>query len=518
MINITGFNGPYIINPVNPVNSNLPDWLILPQIKDYYDNTSVFQTIASLLNHLNDYAKNQYGASVIESFDEIVFIYGGQVYNGTLYPGEVGGKYIMGEMEWGKFAHMGSHTHEFGHHFGAADEYRGIINPYRYCLMAEGDQNGPDRHFECPAPFSPYYRIKYGWVAPISLSVETLNQQILYNSSNPNFYKVSIPNSYEYFIIERRKGENWDEFTRFESGQNNLPGIYIWHFLWSGTTWDHVELECADNIWNSTPGNDIFPYPVGSDQDFTCASSPSSNKRDGSYSNMGINNIRFYSSGDGCGVVDILNPPPYIPQGFSGVWYNSHPKIYWTLNTEYDFDHYEIWKKRGGGSWSLRMTTTATYWIDEQENIYTYPSTREYIYYKICAVDDASNKSNYTAEKSFCVNAWLEKSNPADSGAVALASNTPEVLLLYPSAPNPFNNSTTIRFSLPTATTVDLLICDINGKVVRNLIRNETYPVNYHSVVWDGNNDDGQRISTCLYLVIFKTRERVFQQKLIMLK
>ncbi|MFH1212692.1 MAG: C39 family peptidase [Candidatus Neomarinimicrobiota bacterium] len=216
-------------------------------------------------------------------------------------------------------------------------------------------------------------------------------------------------------------------------------------------------------------------------------------------------------------VIHLTENPP-VPQNFTGSWSNNHPKISWNAVPVSDLNHYEIWKKRGGGSWFLRTTTTATYWIDEQETKYTYPSTKEYVYYKICAVDDEDNKSDFTAEKSFCVNAWLEKSNPADSGAVALASNTPEVLLLYPSAPNPFNNSTTIRFSLPTATTVDLLICDINGKVVRNLIRNETYPVNYHSVVWDGNNDDGQRISTGLYLVIFKTRERVFQQKLIMLK
>jgi len=517
---IVGNNNTQIVNDVDSNNPNLPDWLILPQSIDYYTSTSNFPLKATLFNTIYQYAVNEFGATLMESFDAVVFIYGGNTVSGQLYPGEIGDRWCMSEMGSGHFTHIGGHAHEFGHVIGAADEYKGSINPYYYCLMGWGDENGPNQNSACPASLSPYYRIIFGWVSPITLNVGTSNQQIIYDGTDPNFYKVAIPNSGEYFILERRIGENWDEYTPNADGNNDLDGIYIWHIDPSTPVYasDDVVLEAADNSWSSFPGNDLFPYPSTSLQDFNPISSPSSNMRDGTYSNIAIEDIEFVATGDGYGIVDILNPPPYIPQGFSSVWYNFHPKIYWTANTEYDFDHYEIWKKRGSGSWFLRTTTTATYWIDEQEDKYTFPSTKEYIYYKICAVDDASNKSNYTAEKSFCVNAWLEKSNPADSGAVALASNTPEVLLLYPSAPNPFNISTTIRFSLPTATSVDLFICDLNGRIVRQLIRSETFPANYHSVVWDGNNDAGQRIPSGLYLIIFETRERVFQQKLIMLK
>ncbi len=56
-------------------------------------------------------------------------------------------------------------------------------------------------------------------------------------------------------------------------------------------------------------------------------------------------------------------------------------------------------------------------------------------------------------------------------GVDELASTIPEGFLLYPNFPNPFNPSTTIRFSLRTRGTVSLEVFDILGSRIATLIR-----------------------------------------------
>jgi hypothetical protein len=66
----------------------------------------------------------------------------------------------------------------------------------------------------------------------------------------------------------------------------------------------------------------------------------------------------------------MIDIPPSAPQNFSGTWYNNHPKIYWTANTEPDLKHYEVWKYKNG-NWSLKTTTTSTSYIDYSEFAYS---------------------------------------------------------------------------------------------------------------------------------------------------
>jgi hypothetical protein len=112
--------------------------------------------------------------------------------------------------------------------------------------------------------------------------------------------------------------------------------------------------------------------------------------------------IAFYNHG-----IYPNNPsvPPLTPQNFSSSWSNNHPCISWTANTEPDLKHYEIWKKRGADSWNLRTTTTLTYYIDNSEFRWTKPKLPSTVYYKVCAVDNGDQKSGFTSEESFGINA-----------------------------------------------------------------------------------------------------------------
>ncbi|MDG5815005.1 CotH kinase family protein [Chitinispirillales bacterium ANBcel5] len=63
----------------------------------------------------------------------------------------------------------------------------------------------------------------------------------------------------------------------------------------------------------------------------------------------------------------------------------------------------------------------------------------------------------------------------------------PTGLTLYQNYPNPFSNSTTIRFFLPEPSTARLIIYDLRGRVVARLL-NESLDEGTHEVVWNSRN------------------------------
>ncbi len=71
---------------------------------------------------------------------------------------------------------------------------------------------------------------------------------------------------------------------------------------------------------------------------------------------------------------------------------------------------------------------------------------------------------------------------------------------LYPSYPNPFNNSTIIKYSLEKTGMVSLKIYDLLGKEVRSLTNNIQQPGAY-KLIWNGKNSSGQIIASGTYLL-----------------
>jgi hypothetical protein len=77
-------------------------------------------------------------------------------------------------------------------------------------------------------------------------------------------------------------------------------------------------------------------------------------------------------------------------------------------------------------------------------------------------------------------------------------SDTPAALPLTANYPNPFNLSTTIRFLLPVAGYAELVIFNVMGQKVRNLLSGEMTP-GEHFAVWDGCDDSGDAVTTGVY-------------------
>ena len=74
----------------------------------------------------------------------------------------------------------------------------------------------------------------------------------------------------------------------------------------------------------------------------------------------------------------------------------------------------------------------------------------------------------------------------------------PEEFVLYNNYPNPFNPSTTISYNLPNANHTRLVVYNILGQEVRELV-NGFYSAGKHEVVWDGMNSVGIKAASGIY-------------------
>lgn len=65
--------------------------------------------------------------------------------------------------------------------------------------------------------------------------------------------------------------------------------------------------------------------------------------------------------------------------------------------------------------------------------------------------------------------------------------------------PNPFNPATTIKFTIPKETRVQIAVFDITGRLVKVLV-DDVLPAGEHLTVWDGTDQSGFKVSSGLYL------------------
>ena len=89
--------------------------------------------------------------------------------------------------------------------------------------------------------------------------------------------------------------------------------------------------------------------------------------------------------------------------------------------------------------------------------------------------------------------------------------------ILLSNYPNPFNPETTISYQLPEESEVELTIYNIKGQLVKTLV-NEIKPPREHSIIWNGRDDNGNRIASGIYFYKMKTDNHEETKKMILLK
>ena len=88
----------------------------------------------------------------------------------------------------------------------------------------------------------------------------------------------------------------------------------------------------------------------------------------------------------------------------------------------------------------------------------------------------------------------------------------PDSYALHQNYPNPFNPVSTIRYELPQASEVSLIVYDVLGREVARLVEGYMEP-GYHEVTWDAGN-----YASGIYIARLMTPEYTQSIKMLLLK
>ncbi len=93
-----------------------------------------------------------------------------------------------------------------------------------------------------------------------------------------------------------------------------------------------------------------------------------------------------------------------------------------------------------------------------------------------------------------------------------------EYFTLYPNYPNPFNSITTIRFEIIKSSDVEIIIYDMLGREICEIINYKYLPGKYE-LKWDSKNDNDNEVASGIYFLRFNYSNEIFKLiKLILLK
>jgi hypothetical protein len=109
------------------------------------------------------------------------------------------------------------------------------------------------------------------------------------------------------------------------------------------------------------------------------------------------------------------------------------------------------------------------------------------------------------------VNLTVDGALGTDSGVI------PEEFVLHQNYPNPFNPSTDIKFSLPSTEKVHLVVYDLLGNVVREMV-NEDLNAGMYTYKWLGENQNGSKVSAGMYFYQIQAGSFIQTRKMILLK
>jgi hypothetical protein len=114
----------------------------------------------------------------------------------------------------------------------------------------------------------------------------------------------------------------------------------------------------------------------------------------------------------------------------------------------------------------------------------------------------------------------------ANPGAVVIPvsgySTLPKIFSLSQNYPNPFNPQTTIQYEIggddgSMSVHASLKIYNILGQRVKTLVDEDVPPGTYR-IVWDGRDENGERVASGVYLYRFTTDEYRKTKKMVMMK
>ena len=98
-----------------------------------------------------------------------------------------------------------------------------------------------------------------------------------------------------------------------------------------------------------------------------------------------------------------------------------------------------------------------------------------------------------------------------------LEGSLPNKFALHQSYPNPFNGYTVLSYSLPQESDISLIIYDLQGRLVKTVAEGQRNAGRF-AASWDGTSNQGQSVSSGVYLAQLQAGNYVAKRKVVYLK
>lgn len=96
-------------------------------------------------------------------------------------------------------------------------------------------------------------------------------------------------------------------------------------------------------------------------------------------------------------------------------------------------------------------------------------------------------------------------------------SEVPQQYELYQNYPNPFNPITTIRYGLPEAADVKIMVYNVLGRKVATLV-NDHRQAGFHKALWDSKSHQGIEVSSGVYFYRIEANDFIDVKKMVLLR
>ena len=117
-----------------------------------------------------------------------------------------------------------------------------------------------------------------------------------------------------------------------------------------------------------------------------------------------------------------------------------------------------------------------------------------------------------------CIEDYVGEQDITNCEQVSLIDEAlPITYNLYNAYPNPFNPVTSLSYDLPKDSYVSIIIYDMLGNVINNLVKSNQSS-GFKSVQWNATNNQGQPVSAGIYLYSIEAGEFRQTKKMILLK
>ena len=117
-----------------------------------------------------------------------------------------------------------------------------------------------------------------------------------------------------------------------------------------------------------------------------------------------------------------------------------------------------------------------------------------------------------------CLSEYVGEQDTTNCNQVSIFNDLiPNPYQLYHAYPNPFNPITNIRYELAKETLVEIIIYDLLGNVINNLVH-AYQSSGYKTIQWNATNNQGQPVSAGVYLYTIEAGDFRQTKKMILLK